>query len=193
MKVWEMTIKTSLVMSSFFVCFFAMPEFGFKTHISEGRSMFPKIRDGETVLVSRFMFNQRNLFRGDVVKVITDDDHHLVKRVIGLPGETIEIKTNGIVFINGIRLLEPYATLDNFRRPLTKIPEGHYYVLGDNRGGKWDGEWEVSYDSRMMGPVPESWIKGVVCSLGTSFGRPFLEVTKENVSSATPPQPPPTT
>jgi len=131
--------------------------------IVEGTSMLPVLHDGERLLVNKLVYYKIQAYswghieRGDIVVFWypKDPDKSFVKRVIGLPGETIEIK-NGIVYINGKRLYEKYidstynhSTL-NF--PLKKIEEHHYFVMGDNR--------DNSSDSRYWGLVPEKYIYG---------------------------------
>lgn len=85
-----------------------------------------------------------------------------IKRVVGLPGETIEIRENQGVFINGILLDEPYHEgsvefLPDYSLPETEIPEDSYFVLGDNRN--------YSYDSHAWGPLPKSRIIGRAAAL----------------------------
>lgn len=81
-----------------------------------------------------------------------DEDRDLIKRIIGLPGETVEI-IGGVVHINGLPLEEPYAAREIRDFPPVEIPEGHYYMLGDNRGN--------SLDSRFgLGTIPEDNIVG---------------------------------
>ncbi len=82
------------------------------------------------------------------------DEHLWVKRVIGLPGDRVELK-NGKIYRNGEELTEEYITgrMNNGFDPV-EIPEGHIYVLGDNRNR--------SSDSRHIGPVPVNNIQGRV-------------------------------
>jgi signal peptidase I len=80
-----------------------------------------------------------------------------IKRLVGGPGDTIYIK-DGHVFRNGVREKDPYIyqcgsdPSCNFLRPI-KVPPGHYFMMGDNRG--------ASDDSRFWGPIPQKWIIGV--------------------------------
>jgi signal peptidase I len=79
-----------------------------------------------------------------------------VKRIIGLPGEVVS-ERNGFVFIDGKRLDEPYVKprdRDSLTHTWPRVPEGSYFVLGDNRAN--------SCDSRTFGPVPRSSLKGPV-------------------------------
>ncbi len=122
------------------------------------------------VLVSKLSYRLFDIDRGDVVvfdRVTTDggtvqhDD--LIKRVIGLPGDKIEIKSCN-VFINDQLLLEPYldafdlgqaAPEDRCRMPVMEpqvVPAGEVFLMGDNRS--------QSYDSRMFGPIDENLIVG---------------------------------
>lgn len=85
-----------------------------------------------------------------------------IKRLIGLPGETIEIKANQGVFINGILLQEPYhhgsvRYLPDYNLPAITIPKDSYFMLGDNRN--------YSFDSHLWGPLPKSRVIGRAASL----------------------------
>ena len=141
----------------------------------EGSSMAPSLQHGEHVLVNKAVYFRVNLDRldflpfvdgggprylfhpprrGDIIvfRAPTDNRSDYIKRVVGLPGETIEIR-DGRVFINGEPLEEPYIRQPaSYTEPPQVIPEGHYYVLGDNRS--------VSQDSHFFGPIPEESIIG---------------------------------
>ncbi len=131
--------------------------------IVEGTSMLPVLHDGERLLVNKLVYYKIQKYswghikRGDIVVFWypKDPNKSFVKRVIGLPGETIEIR-NGIVYINGRRLyekyLEPTYNHSTFNFPPKKIEEHHYFVMGDNR--------DNSSDSRYWGLVPEKYIYG---------------------------------
>lgn len=121
-------------------------------------SMAPTIDVGDRILVNNFQRDSPD--RGDIV--VFDSGYRtgflqekvlFVKRVVGLSGENIEIK-EGIVLINGNPLDEPYAVPDGADFPLTKIPPGAYFLLGDNRGH--------SSDSRTLGAISQEAIEGRV-------------------------------
>ncbi|WP_370327928.1 signal peptidase I [Euzebya sp.] len=81
-----------------------------------------------------------------------DEDRDLIKRIIALPGETVELR-DGVVHVNGQPLEEGYTAPETRDFPPTTVPEGHYYVLGDNRTN--------SLDSRFtLGTIPEENIIG---------------------------------
>lgn len=123
------------------------------------RSMEPTLRIGDRVLVNKLSYKVHDINRGDIVVFERPKDEppdaikDLIKRVIGLPGETISTQ-NGQVYIDGRPLDEPYlpdgTVTDNL--PPTKVPDGEVFVMGDNRGD--------SRDSRYFGPIDEGLIVG---------------------------------
>jgi signal peptidase I len=127
----------------------------------DGTSMEPNLHNSEYVIVNKtaYWFG-RNPHRGDVIIFQAPDQpqNDRVKRVIGLPGETVEVRPDGTVYITGVdgnrsRLEEPYlATYHSGASGTWTVPEGEYFVMGDNRS--------VSYDSREGGPVPRNKIIG---------------------------------
>ncbi len=125
-----------------------------------GSAMSPNYTDGQLWLVDKIIYTTTNPQRGDVVlfKDIPDPNWVFAKRIIGLPGEGIEIK-NGNVYINGQVINESYVLKDtmtdsrDYPLPNQKIvPQDSYFVLGDNRAG--------SEDSRNYGFVPKENIIG---------------------------------
>ena len=121
-----------------------------------GSSMEPNFEDGQRLIVNKIVYRFDKVERGDVVvlRPPTNENVNYIKRVIGLPGETVEIK-NGFVYINGQSLSEPYVL--DYPRYTTKkpqVPAGYYFVLGDNRNN--------SSDSHIWGPIPQDNIIGRV-------------------------------
>jgi signal peptidase I len=136
-------------------------------------SMRPTLIEGDLILVNKFLYGAkipftdkrlpkvRDLRRGDVVVFIYPEDpkKDFIKRLVGLPGDVIEIK-NGSIYINEVPLLDNvfsqryYYNRGDFAEEGTKItvPGGHYFVLGDNSAS--------SKDSRYWGFVPKSNILG---------------------------------
>ena len=119
----------------------------------EGYSMEPTLYGHQRLIIEKLSYWLTQPERGDIVVIRVDGfDELLIKRVIGLPGETLESK-NGVVFIDGKPLDEPYvngAPRGDFSA--TKIPDGYIFVMGDNRNN--------SNDSRSFGPVPIDHIVG---------------------------------
>lgn len=128
----------------------------------EGESMISTLQDGDRVLVNRLSYRLHDPRRGDVVVLQRFDsnatERDLIKRVIGLPGETVEVR-NCVVYIDDRPLVEPYIDpiiqerdgCGSDQAPL-QVPEGSVFVLGDHRG--------KSSDSRAFGPVAEDLLIG---------------------------------
>jgi signal peptidase I len=132
----------------------------------EGTSMLPRLHDGERIFVNKLIYYKLPdlrkygwpaLERGDVVVFWPphDPDKSYVKRIIGLPGETVEVRA-GRIYINGQELNEPYLDPHMNAAHATQSPvqvkEHYYFVMGDNR--------DNSSDSRVWGLVPEKYIYG---------------------------------
>ncbi len=119
-----------------------------------GQSMQPLLKQGDIVLVNRLYRYWKTPKRGDLI-VFQDQNGTFVKRIIGLPGETVEV-IGGEVFIDSCPVEESYVSaLLGDASPLL-VPEQSFYVLGDNR--------EEMYDSRMeeVGCIPADQITGIV-------------------------------
>ena len=102
-------------------------------HVS-GLSMEPTIHDGTWRIGNKLKFHARDPQRGELVMVTMAGWHaYYLKRVLGLPGETIAFK-KGELLINGQVVPEPYLDGDSgWNLPPTRVPEGEYFVAGDNR------------------------------------------------------------
>ncbi len=117
----------------------------------EGTSMAPLLSDQERIFINKFVYRFEPIDRGDVVVFWypLDRSKSFIKRVVGLPGETIEIRS-GHLYVNGKELQEPYvpASLSGWCRatPRARFRRTNYFVMGDHR--------DSSNDSRMFGPVP---------------------------------------
>lgn len=124
----------------------------------EGTSMLPRLENEERIFVNEFIYSFKPIERGDIVVFWYPDDpsKSFIKRVIGLPGETIRMDQSGQLYINGQPTDEPYLSPEKNRNPRaipdTFIKQHYYYVMGDNR--------DASNDSRAWGLVPEKYIYG---------------------------------
>ena len=124
----------------------------------EGTSMMPALQDQERIFINKFVyrFGIGKIERGDMVVFWypQDPNKSYIKRVIGTPGDRVEV-SDGIVYVNGKALAESYVPpeyRDHSSFPLTRVPDGDYFVLGDHRSS--------SNDSRSWGWVPRRYIYG---------------------------------
>ncbi len=122
----------------------------------EGTSMAPLLSDQERIFINKFVYRFEPIQRGDVVVFWYPLDHSksFIKRVVGLPGEAVEIR-QGAVYVNGKMVLEPYVPpqyedLSDFGP--VRVPQDSYFVMGDHRIS--------SNDSRVFGPVASRFIYG---------------------------------
>ena len=130
-------------------------EFIFSPIKVNGTSMYPTLDDGDLMILNEVGYYLNGVDRFDIV-VVKKNGERLIKRVIGLPGETVEYKDNEL-YINGKVIKEDFyhATTHDFSLEdinVTVIPEGFYFVVGDNRTN--------SLDSRKIGLISKSEIKG---------------------------------
>lgn len=130
--------------------------------IVSGSSMVPTFIDGEYLIVDEISYRVSEPVRGDVIvfKYPKDETKYFIKRIIGLPGETVNVAENGIVTITnedhpeGFELNEPYIKGNLPKQVVTKstLGQNEYFVMGDNR--------PASSDSRTWGTLPEDHIVG---------------------------------
>ena len=156
-------------------------------------SMEPNFQQGECIMVNKVSYHSSGPQRGQVIifNPPFESEYPFIKRVIGLPDETVEIK-DGKVFINGTALEEDEYIKErpNYTMPATEVSENEYFVLGDNRNNSNDSHtgWTVSRDN-IIGKAwfiywpPSSWgvikhysypellgTEGQEMMLGQSFG-----------------------
>jgi signal peptidase I len=128
----------------------------------EGTSMLPRLHDGERIFVNKLIYYDEyrwapKVERGDIVVFWYPEDpsKSYIKRVVGLPGETVEVR-EGKVLINGGELdetyLDPKSNLSTRSQPSVYVKPNYYFVMGDNR--------DNSSDSRSWGLVPKKYIYG---------------------------------
>ena len=119
----------------------------------EGSSMIPTLNDGQYMLIEKISKHTGGIGRGDVVVIHLENLPPYVKRVVAVGGDTVEVK-DGALYVNGQRQDESYLNELEIRYTMEEqlIPEGYYFVMGDNRNN--------SSDSHSFGPVPLSQIMG---------------------------------
>lgn len=148
------TIVVALVISVVLYLFIMTP------HEVVGQSMDPTYKNGEYLMANKLTYDFSEPKRGDVIIFKYSDTQDFIKRIIGLPGETVMLK-DGALYINGARLDESKYLSDSVytnggdylkEGESITVPDGTYFVCGDNR--------QHSSDSRTFGPISADDIKG---------------------------------
>jgi signal peptidase I len=150
LKGWVRDLAVALTLATVIIVFLYQPV------KVEGTSMAPLLSDQERIFINKFVYRFEPIGRGDVVVFWYPLDHSksFIKRVVGLPGETIELR-NGRLFIDDKEITEAYVPrnfFDGSSYGPSQIPPGNYFVMGDHR--------DSSNDSRMFGTVPREYIYG---------------------------------
>lgn len=137
----------------------------------KGASMEPNFYDQEYLIIDELSFRMRGPFRGETVvfRYPKDLSDFFIKRVIGLPGETVEVNNGNVIVYNdenpnGVQLEEKYLEGEQtFGKKRVTLGADEYYVMGDNR--------DQSLDSRSFGPIKENHLIGRVWVRGLPFSR----------------------
>ena len=169
---YRMVVEWTIILMAVLLCTVLLRTYVVQSFYIPSGSMLPTLQVGDRIIVDKLSYHLHAVHRGDIVvfaRPPLEDQQYadLVKRVIGLPGENISSK-DGDIYINGKKLSEPWLPPgpDSYTGPLAgddphpqfnlpgpvHIPEGEYYVMGDNRTD--------SEDSRFFGPIPRSLIVG---------------------------------
>lgn len=143
----------------FVVCIYVVPNYVLQRTVVSGSSMLDTLHDGESLLVEKVSYRLVDPGRFDIIVFYPygreDKEDYYVKRVIGLPGETVQIIGEDI-YINGEILEENYGkdpiTDEGIASEPITLADDEFFVLGDNR--------EISEDSRIFGPVQKKNIEG---------------------------------
>lgn len=132
-----------IVFSTLAVLFFAGHFLIRSTKVS-GASMQPTLEDGDSILIDRFSYLVGKPKRFDLIvfSYRYKENTYYIKRVIGLPGETVQIRENGVIYVNGNALVEHYGNGELTDAGLAAneitLGEDEYFVLGDNRDSSVD-------------------------------------------------------
>jgi signal peptidase I len=172
---WRVALEWVALIAVALAIAFVIKSFLFQAFYIPSESMKPTLNVGDRVLVNKLSYDFHDLNRGDIVVfeapplAQSGGIEDLVKRVIGLPGETVGADPDGTVVVNGRRLNEPYlpnGVVSRFTdvppgcgtpangQPGCVVPKGKAFMMGDNR--------EASKDSRVFGPIDQDTIVGRV-------------------------------
>src|SRR6202046_367692 len=150
LRSWTRDLAVALGLALFIIIFLYQPV------KVEGTSMAPLLSDQERIFINKFVYRFEPIERGDVVVFWypLDRSKSFIKRVVGLPGEMVEIRS-GHVYVNDRELPDQYVPgeyLDGSNYGPHRVPDDSYFVMGDHR--------DSSNDSRVFGPVPRQFIYG---------------------------------
>ncbi len=172
----------TLIITAFVIASFIQSELFALTEVNMG-SMMDTLIEGDKLIMNKLAYNWDEPKHGDIIIFLRDEPvngilgrasiyisdismkfdkefrrNRLIKRVIGIPGDEIEIRDN-ILYLNGIAQEEEYARIDPYENRILNgslskfiVPEGKLFVMGDNRG--------ESLDSRNFGVIDRSWVEG---------------------------------
>ena len=133
--------------------------FVIRPFIVSGNSMDPNIKNGQYLIIDGVTYRFREPARGDVIvfRAPPEPSELYIKRIIGVPGDTVDIRGSTVTITNtthpdGLVLNDSFITHKNSDTLRITVPEGSFFVMGDNRSG--------SYDSRGWGVLPEANIRG---------------------------------
>jgi signal peptidase I len=146
---WLTVVEWAILIVSALAIALLIKTFLFQAFYIPSESMVPTLQKNDRVLVNKLSYKMHPVHRGDIIvfKAPPDVDpsvKDLVKRVIGLPGETIEGRNDGHVYINGKELPEkwlPPGTKTEPTFPVITVPPDSYYVMGDNRTNSKDSRF----------------------------------------------------
>ena len=126
------------------ICYCIITYVGQRTTVN-GRSMESTLHDGDNLWIDKFTYHFKDPERFDIVVFPYEDDVYYIKRIIGLPGERVQILADGTIMINGKRLVESYGKeiiLESGTAAEERtLAEDEYFVLGDNRNDSRDSRW----------------------------------------------------
>lgn len=152
-------LENVLYIASAVVLALLVQKFLIRPFVVNGASMDPTLATGDYLIIDELSYKIGEPERGDVVvfRAPPEPDKFFIKRIIGLPGETVSIKGSTVTITNkqnpkGFTLSEPFITHESSNNLVVEVPEGQYFVMGDNRAG--------SFDSRSWGTLPKENLRG---------------------------------
>jgi signal peptidase I len=152
-------VRELLITLALAVAIFLILQTTIQSSIVDGKSMEPGLENGQRLIVIKAVYHFKAPERGDIIIIHPPvaPQSQWVKRVIGLPGDTIEVK-NGIVYVNGKVLNEPYIKAPpEYTLAPYKVPPDNYFVMGDNRNNSTDSHYRWTVPRGNI--VGEVWLR----------------------------------
>jgi len=139
-KEWLLPILAAIILATL------INKFLFYNIKVPSESMYPTIKIGDMITVTR-VYDRSKLKRGDIIVFYSYElKEKLIKRLIGLPGDVVDVKDTGEVFVNGKKFQEAYVVYKEDLGKQFKVPQDKFLFLGDNRANSKDARrWENSY------------------------------------------------
>ena len=143
LKEWAIPIISAIIIA------LAVNKFVFFNIVVPTGSMIPTIMPGDRILVTR-VYNTEKLKRGDIIVFHSNELHEdLIKRLIGLPGDIVQRKSDGSVYVNDKKIDEKYVTNDGGPTGVFVVPKDCFLFLGDNRANSYDSRyWKQPFISK---------------------------------------------
>ena len=165
-SVFQTVLEWAEAITAAFIAIVLIFAFLFRLVSVDGRSMEPTLHNKERLVLSRLLYEPSY---GDIVVLnVNDNSEPLIKRVIGLPGDTIEVTDTGDVLRNGEKLDEAYIGVSTAKEKMDEpvtVPEDSLFVMGDNRTSG------CSLDSRTFGCVSQDSVLGKAVFRVAPFSR----------------------
>ena len=152
-------VRELLITVGLAIAIFLILQTTIQSSIVEGSSMQPGLQDGQRLIVIKPAYTFTSPQRGDIVIIHPPvaPDKEWVKRVIGIPGDTVAVK-NGLVYVNNVPLNEPYIkTAPSYSLAPYKVPPDNYFVMGDNRNNSTDSHYGWTVTKQNI--VGEVWFR----------------------------------
>jgi signal peptidase I len=152
-------IRELLITLGLAVVIFLVLQTTIQSSIVDGSSMQPSLENGQRLIVIKAVYHFTTPQRGDVVIIHPPvaPQNQWVKRIIGLPGDTVEVK-GGVVYVNNIPLAEPYIKAPPaYTLAPYKVPADNYFVMGDNRNNSTDSHYGWTVTGEKI--VGEVWLR----------------------------------
>ncbi len=151
-------LREALIIIAVAIVVFVVSRTAIQSFVVVGASMEPSFEEGQRLLISKAIYRFREPQRGDVIVFHppTDQRADYIKRIIALPGDTVEIK-EGAVYVNGSELYEPYIEgPPRYTLGEETIPANNYFVLGDNRNNSNDSH--NNWTAKRKDIIGKAWL-----------------------------------